>query len=385
MLEKAKARLNRTVAALMQRGFYKTFAEQLQTQGYTVRSLTLLSSEQLTRLGCSDEQIKNILTNSRPPIPFEALARVLWKNRFTCCVCRDPSKAVILHHIVSWSVSRDHRDANLAVLCLEHHAKAHRKGDLEQNLSVAQLREFKGRWELAVESLDSRAILEASRTNDHHWWWFNHFRILTMAAALGIELKLNPHLISARAYGRIDNNGLLRHNVSARNYLYEGGDGIILYDYMKWIVDKILERSAIFNISNDLDVGFLSRIVRPGDMILVEGKHYFREVSKVQKGPGQTREVRREVGRVRISFTIDRWEAVSNSSWGMWLSGAKAASSILRVVNIVREKGSLHLQCTGLALGALLTGLTHRSYVHGGWPMRSDIDDDEDWLEGFDQ
>ena len=85
---------------------------------------------------------------------------------------------------------------------------------------------------------------------------------------------------------------------------------------------------------------------------------------------------------MRVSFTIDRWEAVANSAWAVWLTGAKSASSIVRIVSVERESGKIHLRCTGLAMGALLQGISRRSYVFPTWPIKQ-YDEDQEWLTGF--
>jgi hypothetical protein len=381
ILERVRARLNRTVAALMQRGMDVALAERLRQEGQTLGSLQQAHDTQLRSLGLSDSHITAVRRGGRAVVPFIALARVLWANRFTCCVCRDHNRAVILHHIRPWAQSHDHSERNLAVLCLDHHAQAHRKGDLEQNLTARQLSEFKAKWEEEVKHLDPKAILDASRLEGFHWWWFNHLRMIEMADQLRLNARDNTHFFNARAAGWIDSKGHLTSAGQASHYLYEGGLGQHLYRYMRHVLEAVLSRAAVFNISDDLDPGFLSRVVTPGDILVVTGKHYFKSRARASEGPGQASEVRREANRVRVSFLLDRWEAVSSSAWALWLTGAKRASSIVRVGSVEREGSRLHLLCTGLAMGGELHGLSTRSYAIPTWP-EPDIDEDEDhWLD----
>jgi hypothetical protein len=166
--------------------------------------------------------------------------------------------------------------------------------------------------------------------------------------------------------------------------MYEGGNGIRLYGYKREVVESVLAQSAVFNISDDLDPGFLGRVISRGDLILVEGRHFFRPLTKVMEGPGQASDVRREANHVRVSFTIDRYEAVASSSWAGWLKGVQSASSILRVQQVEHGGGKLHLHCTGLAIGSPLRGLSTRSYAWPTWQLREEsADDEEDWLAGF--
>jgi hypothetical protein len=369
-------RFNPTVAALMARGIDSGFAETLRKKGYTLSSLKQSSDGELIGLGLVDEQIKLVREGSRPPVPPSNIAQVLWCNRFTCCVCRSTEKAVILHHISPWALSHDHRVENLALLCLEHHAHAHRTGMLEQNLTPAMLTEFKRQWEQEVRKLDPIAIMEASRIPSFHWWWFNHVRISDIAKSLGIKLNKSPHFWGAQRHAGLHEDGTFGHNTFQRTYLYSGGDGILLYEYMRDLLDEVISKTVVFDVSNDLDRSLLSRIVNQGDLILVRGRHHFKMTERNIRGPGQASMVRRKANSVEISFMIDRWEAVSTSSWGLWLRGTQSASSILRVVSVSEMDGVLQIQCTGIAIGGKMDGLPTRSYFKPSCPQNRYADYD---------
>ncbi|MCW3838161.1 HNH endonuclease signature motif containing protein [Sphingomonas canadensis] len=373
---RGSARVNPTVAALMRRGFDSQTANDIRALRLTLADLKQRDDPALEQLGLSASQIAAVREGGRPPIPFDTLVQVLWANRSSCCVCRNFDRAIILHHIVPWSRSLDHDAANLAVLCLEHHARAHRTGTLEQNLGAAQLRAFKQKWEEEVRHLDPKAILDATRVDGHHWWWFNHVRILEMAQRLGIDLTRRVNFVSVAARGWVDGRGQISERHLQSPYMYVGGDGIILYDYMREVAEEVWARTTIFNLSDDLDPGFLRRVVQPGDLILVQGRHSFKSLNREVSGPGQACAVQRQANRVRITFTIDRWEAVANSSWSAWLYGTQHAASILRVVHI--EPGEqLHLQCTGIAIGSALQGLSTRHYYSATWPSSVDEEVEE--------
>jgi hypothetical protein len=119
----------------------------------------------------------------RAEIPFDNLAQVLITNRFTCCVCHDPSKSIIVHHIREWSVSHDHSPKNLACVCLEHHDKAHSTSTLSRNLDAKCLRAAKISWESEVARLNTTAILDSSRAKSDAWLHFNHRRLFELAAS----------------------------------------------------------------------------------------------------------------------------------------------------------------------------------------------------------
>jgi hypothetical protein len=373
-----RARINPTVAALMRRGFDSRLAERVRARGLTLGDLKQQSDADLALLGLSADDVASVREGARPPIPFETLVQVLWANRSTCCVCRTSGRAIILHHIDPWARSRDHSAANLAVLCLEHHAQAHRKGTLEQNLGSEQLHAFKARWEEEVRHLDPQAILAASRLDGHHWWWFNHVRVLEMAQRLRIDLTRLTGFVGCASRGWVDERGQIAERHRDAPYMYAGGDGIVLYGYMREVVEAVCAETVIFNLSDDLDPGFLRRVVRPGDIVLVQGRHTFKSLNRVQRGPGQACAVRRQANGVRVTFTIDRWEAVANSSWAVGLSGAKQAASIVRIGEVARDGEHLRLACTGITVGSALRGLSKRYYASGTWPGGED-DEDDDW------
>lgn len=380
---RGSARLNPTVAAFMRRGLDDHLASDLQRAGHTLGSLKQATDDALSALNLLPAHVAAIRQGARAEIPFDGLARVLWANRSTCCVCRQPGLAIIVHHIEPWAASRDHSDENLAVLCLEHHARAHTRGDLEQNLSPRRLRHAKAQWQEEVRHLDPQAILAASRINGHHWWWFNHIRLFELADALGIDLRELRRFPGPLNRGLIDGNGELLNPGDHTSYRYQGGDGNVLYAYVRELLETVLSRSTVFNISDDLDRGFLGRVVQPGDIVLVQGRHLFKQLSARQSGPGQASSVRRQANGVRVSFTIDRWEAVATSAWASWLRGAQNAASIVRIVTVDRQAGHLHLACTGLAMGFALQGLSNRSYLYASWTPSEDEEEEEDWLAGF--
>lgn len=368
---------NTTVAALIARGIDTALAEKLIWAGETLASLQLLSDENLTKLGLSVFQIAKLRKGKRPPIPKDTVVKVIWDNRSVCCVCRDPNKAVILHHINSWATTRDHRLENLAVLCLEHHAQAHRTGSLELNLTPSMLRDFKSKWEESARVLDARSVLQMGRNPAFHWWWFNHVRILDMAKALGIDLGRSGYFLSAKEHAELEADGSFGKATNSRDYLYQGGDGIELYRFMEQILRAVLAESSLFDISNDLDRSVLSRVIRQGDLILMRGRHHFRKLDKLHEGPGQASEVTRQANNIKLSFIIDRWEAVSNSSFHGWLRGTQSASSIVRVSALAETKDQLLIKATGIAIGGQMPGLETRSYFKPDCPVNRYQDDDD--------
>lgn len=375
------ARYNPTVTALMRRGLPDDLAKKLHTDGHTLAALQQMPESDLTRLGLTAETIAAIKKGGRAIIPFDSLAKVLWANRYVCCVCRERNLSIILHHIEPWATSFNHSPDNLAVLCLEHHAKAHTTGTLGQNLTARQLKDFKLKWEAEVGALDARAILDASRQDSHHWLWFNHVRLFEIAERMEIRLPDLTGYREAVHTRMIDRAGYPTGINDNAPYRYAGGDGRYLYQYVRSLMEAVLEKALIYNVSDDLDPGFLGSAVRQGDLILVQGKHSFKRIKDPAQGPGQVSQVRRTANGVRVSFTIDRWEAVSTSAWGSWLLGTQRCASILRIAAIEREGSKLHLRCTGIATGTFLDGLSTRVYAYPAWPEPNEDISDDDFLD----
>lgn len=151
----------RTYNALMARGFDSETANRLDSARHTINSLKLRSADELAALNISEKLIRTISVESRPPIPSEILNKVLYQSRMTCCVCRDKSQGIIVHHIHEYSDSRSHAEDNLVVLCLNHHGEAHTKRALQLNLTAARLRALKKRWLESVKQFDVREAASA--------------------------------------------------------------------------------------------------------------------------------------------------------------------------------------------------------------------------------
>jgi len=151
-----------TVNALIARRFDSETATRLKQAGYTLNSLKSLDENELRSLNIRQELIDRILREKRPPIPPETLNKVIAKSRWSCCVCRDRSLGIIVHHIEEYSDSRSHVEDNLVVLCLNHHGEAHTTRELQLNLNRDRLRQSKKLWLERVKQLDNREALSAN-------------------------------------------------------------------------------------------------------------------------------------------------------------------------------------------------------------------------------
>ena len=277
--------MRRTVAALVARGVDTEAASRLIADGWTLGKLRHATADQLKAFGLSKELGAQLLEGARPPIAIDTAMRVLHLNRFQCCVCRDPSKSIILHHIVPWAKSRDHSDGNLAVLCLDHHERAHSVSALARNLDAPTLRGLKQRWEATCVEEDRLSIIQASRLNYDAWLYFNHLRLFELAYRLRISLTKVDGFAAAKAQGLADASGNLCSRRSTLSYMYDDVLGMTLYHYVRAVLEAVIERIAVVNFSDLLDRGTAHQLLARGDFAFVQGAHTFaRQTAKKEDG-----------------------------------------------------------------------------------------------------
>jgi hypothetical protein len=86
---------------------------------------------------------------------MDVSARVLFDSNRTCCVCRDPTKAVQIHHLDE--DPSNHSLRNLAVLCFDCHRETQIRGGFDRKLDSEQIILYRDDWTRSVT---------ASRTRD---------------------------------------------------------------------------------------------------------------------------------------------------------------------------------------------------------------------------
>jgi hypothetical protein len=355
--------VRQTAAALLARGFDVDKATSLANAGLTVARLQAKQASELARLGLSEHEISYVRKGGRPPIPGDVLSKLLFDNRYQCCVCRDPSKPFIVHHIDEWAKSRSHKPANLVVLCLEHHDKAHSKSALSQNLDMKALKTFKESWESEVKVLDARSVIDALTGEYAHWAFINEMRLFELADEHGVRLQSLSTFGRARHDGIVDKNGRPLPVRTTTFYKYEGAAILTRYAFMKELLEEIIEQIPIINISDHLDRGVIMPSILKGDFVINEGSHTFSPLTNVKRGIGQDCRGVRRANNVEISFVFDRWGAASSSSKNEWLVGTKTAASLLQVRDIKREDGIVKLTGTVVAIASFVSALKTRNYA----------------------
>lgn len=377
---------NPTEKALLARGFDSELAASIRQRGYTLESLKLADDENLSALGLSQAQVELLRREPRPPIPMEDLTRVLFDNRWVCCVCRDASRPIIVHHIREWSESRDHAPANLAVLCSLHHGEAHTQRQLEQNLTGPRIAQSKAMWEAQVRRDDGAAIQEGTVLQAETWFYFNHLRLYELAIELGVDVAAQPSLPAALTAGVCRPDGTVSKAVAAESFMYADSDRAPLFRFMLGLLRAVLAEAPLRNISDYLDRGVLGCLA-PGDVVFVQGLHTFTPQSPAPAG-SQLSRGQRSANRVVVSFVFDLSETTSSSAWSTWLRGTGNVGCLLRVQRLSRLGPKLHIECTVLAIRSAYRELKQRMYelhlLESGLPQRNEEGGEDDFSK-FDE
>lgn len=378
-----------TQKALMARGLDSDGAAKLAQDGWTLNKLKLASETELKTIGLGESFINALFKEQRPPIPTDNLMKVLFDNRFQCCVCRDPKQSIIVHHIDEWAHSRSHELENLAVLCLQHHDKAHTKGTLSQNLDPTTLRGLKAEWETEVKKRDAQSIYAAMRLDYSSWNYINELRVFEIARALKLNFSNIKYFGNAVAAGVVSLDGLPVPVEGERLfYMYEGATILERYFYVAGVFNEIVKRIPIVNVSDFLDKGVLGIALAVGDFIFVQGAHTFSPTTnkKSGRGRGQICEGVRRANEVEVRFVFDRWEATSSSAKNCWLVGTRNQGSLVHVKDLSREDGRLVIRGTILGICSNLGDLKKRDYamsLYDRVPLNDfeeEEDVDDDWL-----
>lgn len=358
----------KTISALMARGMDSSLAKILGTQ-YTLGKLKQLNRDKLIALGVSDTQVRQLHSEQRPPIPQENLFRVLHKNRRTCCVCRDPDRPVIVHHITDWATSRSHDESNLSVLCLEHHDSAHTKKLLSQSLTEAEIRAAKKAWEKDVLHLDALAIVRLKNENDYaRWDWMNLPRIFELVLKRKIHLKNTTLFRDLLAKGFIDTNGVLRPETDwstekkPRYYFLDFMDGFYVGHYLGELVDQVLESLPITDITSHIpNKSQLKSLIREGEYIAAQLPFYFRAVENIGDKKHEIKRAYYKGHGVRIEYVFDAWHCMSSSARYDGMSGRKVQTVFGPVRSVLDEDGDLVISISCLASGTAFATHVARS------------------------
>lgn len=348
-------KLHQTAKALVARGIASDKAIQLVNQGLTLTKLKQMSKSQLSALNLGDDFIKNIRSESRPPIDSATLDELLFESRFCCCVCRDPSKPIVIHHIEPWEKSRSHKKENLVVLCPNHHDEAHTKHNLTLSLTPERLRSIKEQWLQEVQMLDRDTICSLFDKNFACWDFFNLHRIFELSSQLDIDydsIRTYPYLFS---HGYVDGEGHItpvdRWPHKPKQYWLDMMEGMYLSSYIRDIFLKMTPLLP-FKILNFLwKRSTIRSLCRPGDFVVLQGAFYFKD-SDIKKK--DLRFGYRRAQGIQLEFLYDAWYCTSSSAKYNHLTGRRVATvfAIIRELTEDSENDILKIRCSALAIGS---------------------------------
>lgn len=360
---------NRTVKALIARGLPSDDSIGLYRSGFTLSKLKCMTKDELLNLGLNEEVSKTISNEPRPSIPQKTISKLLFDSRYTCCVCRNREKPIIIHHIEPWEESRSHDIKNLVVLCLEHHDEAHSKRELSISLTADKIRKMKEEWLEKVKELDKEVVLDAIEPKEWFevmsvcWDYFNINRIYELADNLNINIvDSNKYFLSLYRQGYVDKNGML---ISSQVSKYVSKDSLYWLDFMggtlisyfyKETMRKIIGATEIVILNDIWTKPQIESILRSGNIVFIQGAFYFRQISKCHIGKNQSRIAYRQAKEIKLEFQFNPWHCVSGSSHYNHLTGRKVATVIAIVRSVTRTVNGINIRCSCLGIG---TGLNN--------------------------
>lgn len=150
--------MNKTYKALISRGISTDIADRIVCKKHTLSSLSALSKNELNQLGINECLKNKIFDVNRPSIPENIIDNLFYKSKRTCCICRDNSRSIVIHHITEWSISKSNEENNLVVLCVQHHDEAHTHKEHSQNLTPKNIQFAKSKWETDVKNADIQLL-----------------------------------------------------------------------------------------------------------------------------------------------------------------------------------------------------------------------------------
>ncbi|MBN3526424.1 HNH endonuclease [Paenibacillus apiarius] len=354
-----------TYMALIRRQVNSYLAKKLISKGFTLRKLKQTSKEEMIKLGLTMESIELLLNEPRPPIPENTTRKILFESKYTCCICRDNSRSIIIHHIVPWEISRSHSEENLVVLCLEHHGEAHSKHELSINLSPERIRDAKQKWLQLVKDVDVKTVLDIHNTDGAFYDFFNVGRIIELVDTLNINPTESKYYRYALVHGFINDEGLIKPieswsktRIEDKDYWLDFFEGTYLYHYLKNLFLMVINKRPFIRLNRIWNRTAITSIIKPGDFVLLQGVFYFKSKTKKVKGNQQIKLCYRKANGIKVEFEIDVFYCNSDSSRSH-LSGRNVKTAYCLVRSIKNERDFLILSCTALALG---TGFNRPDY-----------------------
>lgn len=347
--------MNNTVKALIKRGIDSITAEEVYKKGYSLNKIKNTADIKLLNIGLTQKQIDLIKDESRPPIPEETVNQLLYESNFTCCICKDSSNGIIIHHINEWHISKSHDQENLVVLCPNHHDKAHSHSDLTLNLTKDRLIDFKAKWIEEVKHKTSLALKEKQKSNNNRYDYFNIKRLLELCRHYGISNNNNTFNY-LRDINILDKNGNINSYIYWKTAskvtlcLFHPFECNYLYLYMKELMDLLLECIEVKDLDTLWNKKTVSDFIHEGDFITFSGGVYLKNISKPD-GDDQPRLIYSKKREIKVESEINAFWATSSSSYSYLLKGHQSKTFIGQVLSISKNIFGINIKCSTLGIG----------------------------------
>jgi len=120
--------------------------ELLVKPGVDPASLCLITPLAPSEQWAGKQRKSSVISSStKLPIPEAIISELLYRNDHTCCICRQPRKAVQIHYI-NGDLS-DNRLSSLAVLCADCHSRVDSDEGWGQEFLPSEVKKYKDEWE----------------------------------------------------------------------------------------------------------------------------------------------------------------------------------------------------------------------------------------------
>lgn len=294
---------------------------------------------------------------ARTPIPRSLSLRVLYESARTCCVCRNPSRPVQIHHIDKNPTNNV--EDNLVVICSFCHGEAHTKHELSQNLSGDKIKEFKHRWVDEVRERASRAMLPSSNLDQAVWTYINHQRLSQFLEKAGC--KFRQELIDPlKSKGFVDSFGMPQPIVQPSDWKHTWTvyDGLPYYashrahHLLTTAVDDLI--TAVCPIDLDAIWGkrSIKSLIRSGSICYCLRAFYFKDEQHYPDQKYADRIAYAQARGIKVQLRISTRNMFGDSAIHDSFSGHRIAAALFAVKSITQEEDKLMIFGTPLALGA---------------------------------
>jgi hypothetical protein len=306
------------------------------------------------------DAVDAIQKTSRPPIPSEVVESLLINCRSTCCVCRQPGKEFIIHHIVEWSVSRSHDSDNLVVLCLDDHGKAHTKHEFSKNLTTSLIKTHRAKWERDARriELNYQAALLSRSGRGVRWHWLH----LEAVRRLTVDVKKPSYndsefvkrLVSAKM---LSAKGCIRPSLEwqdepvkeKKQYVFDSGLGQDLALYCSDLLAEWARQARVLDINSIVEYPVSAR-----SYLSVGAWVYLRKYFRIGSTDGLANEedLMQAVyvsESAHVSFSFNAWTRLNQSS-RLYLTTNSERSVIGQIQSISLNDGVIEIQISALAI-----------------------------------